>query len=215
MGWIQPIDCITWAFYSTVPPQCLPSASPWGRLQTFNLGKPPLQNGPGLVLGPSAQSHVHQLQQEPTHAECAVPALLPSNPQPTALSLRGWMFLQNQDMGTVALGWDHIPMFLQQETPGLYEGVSYRLNCGFSLSLSRGHNGVQSCISALHSSVSGSHRKGINTAPPSMHGLFPHSHFSDSSQTSPCSLSPLFSFPLLPRELLSVWPPWRTWKQLA
>lgn len=77
-----------------------------------------------MVLGPNAQSPMHQLQQEPTHTEHAVTALLPSNPQPTALSPRGWMFLQNQDMGTAGVGWDHTPTFLQQETPGLCGGLS-------------------------------------------------------------------------------------------
>lgn len=150
VGWIQPIDSTTWAFYSTLPPLCLPSASSWGRLQTFNLGKLPLQDGAGMALGPSAQSHMHQLQQELTRTECAVPALLPSNPQPTALSPQGRMFLQHQDMGCLL-----------------------QTNRGFSLSLPRGHNGVQSCISALRSNVSGRHWKGINPVPPSMHGLSP------------------------------------------
>lgn len=128
--------------------------------------------------------------------ECAVPALLSSNPQPTAPSPRGWMFLQNQDMGTAALGWDHIPTFLQQERPGLYEeGCLLQANCGFSLSLPRGHNGVQSCISALHSNVSGPQWKGISPVPPSMHGLFPHSHFHDSPQTNLCSVPPFSPSP--------------------
>lgn len=105
MGWIEPIDSTTWAFYSPVPAVCLPSASSRGRLQTFNLGKPPLRDGAGVVvvLG-SAQSHVHQLQQER-----AVPALLPSNPQPTVLSPQRWMLLQNQHMGTAALAGTTFP----------------------------------------------------------------------------------------------------------
>lgn len=91
------------------------------------------------------------------------------------------MFLQSQDMGTAALGWDHIPSFLQQETQGYMRGCPLQTKCGFSLSLPRGHNGVQSCINALQSNVSGLQGKGINPVPPSMHGLFSYSHSSDSS----------------------------------
>lgn len=79
--------------------------------------------------------------------------------------------------------------------PGLYEeGCLLQANCGFSLSLPRGHNGVQSCISALHSNVSGPQWKGISPVPPSMHGLFPHSHFHDSPQTNLCSVPPFSPF---------------------
>ncbi|KAM7033828.1 peptidyl-tRNA hydrolase isoform 1-T1 [Acridotheres tristis] len=59
----------------------------------------------------------------------------------------------------------------------------------------RGHNGVQSCISALHSNVSGPQWKGINPVLPSMHGFFPQSHFSDAPQKSPCSLPPFSPSP--------------------
>uniref|UniRef100_A0A663NBI3 peptidyl-tRNA hydrolase n=1 Tax=Athene cunicularia TaxID=194338 RepID=A0A663NBI3_ATHCN len=81
----------------------------------------------------------------------------------------------------------------------------------------RGHNGVRSCISALNSNVSGPWWKGLNPAPTSVHGfLSPHSSSCDSllpprQAPAPFTLPPF----LLPRELLLVWPPWRTWKQLA
>lgn len=74
-------------------------------------------------------------------------------------------------------------------------GCLLQANCGFSLSLPRGHNGVQSCISAMHSNVSGPQWKGISPVPPSMHGLFPHSHFHDSPQTNLCSLPPFSPSP--------------------
>ncbi|XP_032933225.1 probable peptidyl-tRNA hydrolase isoform X1 [Catharus ustulatus] len=59
----------------------------------------------------------------------------------------------------------------------------------------RGHNGVQSCISAMHSNVSGPQWKGISPVPPSMHGLFPHSRFHDSPQTNLCSVPPFSPSP--------------------